>query len=73
MASRWYVGQKDSRRVVFKASETPTLASHGHLYAAVTGPFRTKRGATFHAAFGANNPHVQHVNDAERIAKRLAR
>ena len=69
--SKYYVGSNCSAgvRLVFKADENPTQESHGHLYKSVVGPFRTKRGAMFHAAVGANNPHVRHVNDAERIAK----
>jgi hypothetical protein len=70
--SKFYVGRKDGRRVVFKSDTVPTPASHGHLYNGVTGPFRTKRGAQFDAAFGENNPHVRHVRDAERIAKQIA-
>lgn len=71
MKKKWYVGRKNGRRVVFAAQTNPTQESHGHLFDAVVGPFRTKRGAMFDAALGDNNPHVQHVNDAERIAKRL--
>lgn len=67
---RWYVGRRNGRAAVFTAEFTPTQESHGHLYASVMGPFRTKRGATFDAAFGLNNPHVRHVNDAERIARK---
>ena len=47
----------------------PTQATHGHLYGAVIGPFRTKRGAQFMAKHGRSNPHLQTVDDAERIAK----
>ena len=74
MASRYYVGSNQAAgiRQVFKADQTPTVETHGHIYKSVVGPFRTKRGAMFHAAVGANNPHVQHVNDDERIAKRMA-
>lgn len=71
MAPRIYVGlRKDSgQRERFQWGDTPTPETHGHLYGAVIGPFRTVRGARFMAECGANNPHVQHVNDAERIAK----
>ena len=66
-----YVGicQDSGKREVFKATKEPTFASHGSVYAAVIGPFRTMRGARFMADHGPNNPHVQHVNDAERIAR----
>ena len=68
---RFYVGCKAGAREVFTAECTPTAQTHGTLYAAVIGPFRTKRGAQFMALCGGSNPHVQCVNDAERIAKEL--
>ena len=70
--TRPYVGLKDGRREVFRSITVPTEASHGHLYGAVIGPFRTVRAARFMAQHGANNPHVQTVADAERIATVLA-
>lgn len=39
------------------------------IYMYSIGPFRTRRGADFMAAYGANNPHCQCVADAERLAK----
>ena len=56
----------------FTVRDTPTQETHGHLYAAVIGPFRTVRGARFMVDHGANNPHLQTVWDAERIAKQEA-
>jgi hypothetical protein len=67
---RWYLGIKGARRQVFKADVMPTQESHGAEFNAVVGPFRTKRGAMFHAAFGHNNPHVRTVADAEWYAAR---
>jgi len=65
-----YVGiKKDGTREVFQASQGPTEELYGDLYSAVIGPFRTQRGARFMAEHGANNPHVQTVADAERIAR----
>lgn len=65
-----YVGiKKDSSREVVQSSDGPTQELYGHLYSAVIGPFRTQRGARFMAEHGANNPHVQTVADAERIAR----
>ena len=72
MAQKFYVGRKQGRQMIFKSDTIPTRETHGHLYDSVMGPFRTKRGAMFQVAFGANNPHVQQVSDAERIAKRVA-
>lgn len=54
---------------VFKHGTMPTTKSHGKEYGAVIGPFRTMRGAKFMALYGHNNPHLQTVSDAERIAK----
>ena len=30
----------------------------------------TKRGAEYVAKYGKGNPHIQHVRDAERLAKK---
>ena len=64
-----YVGRTSDKREVFRCAFTPTFDSHGDKYAAVIGPFRTMRGAKFMAEYGAGNPHIYHVDDAERIAK----
>ena len=37
------------------------------------GPFRTKRAALFTQHHGQGNPHIQTVNDAERIARKYAK
>ena len=71
MKSQYFVGLKETRRQVFKSAVIPTRASHGNEFNAVVGPFRTKRAATFFAAFGNNNPHVRCVADAERIARNV--
>ncbi len=49
----------------FTSERTPVRETQGQLYSVVIGPFRTVRGV---AQFGRGNPHVQHVNDAERLA-----
>jgi hypothetical protein len=67
--SRWYVGHKDGRLEIFQSTAIPTFTSHGFVYAAVVGPFRTKRAALYMAQHGRNNPHLLSVGDAERIAK----
>lgn len=67
----WYVGHRNGTMELFKSATTPTFASHGETYAAVIGPFRTKRGAIWMAAYGRNNnPHCQTVDQAEYHAKR---
>ena len=72
---RYYVGLRHGvgkgKRVVFRSAVTPTIKSHGQRYAAVIGPFRTKRAAVMMATFGSGNPHLQTVLDAERMAKRV--
>lgn len=70
--SKYYVGFRADKveRTVFKATETPTRAAFPQ-YGAVVGPFRTKRAAIL-CAVTHPNPHIQHVRDAERIAKENA-
>ena len=70
-----YVGirRADYRYERFTYSITPTLETHGSVYMAVIGPFRSKRGATFMAEHGSGNPHLQTVSEAERIAKANAK
>ena len=69
MAPRCYVGHKTGARVVFQHDAIPTPSSHPQ-FAAVVGPFKTKRAALWAASGAAvSNPHYAHVNDAERIAK----
>jgi len=60
--------------VIFRSATMPTNESHGDLYAAVVGPFRTKAGAEWMAdpIKGRMNPHCRCVNDAERLAKKYA-
>jgi len=69
MRARPYVGiGPDGKRKVFRAASKPEAETHGSIYSAVIGPFRTVRGAEFMAKHGAGNPHCQTVADAERIA-----
>ena len=68
---RYYVGHMKgdaANTEVFTSAQTPTEQTHGAKYGAVTGPFRTKRGAEFMHKHGHNNPHCLSVADAERIA-----
>jgi hypothetical protein len=57
---------------VFRSPAEPTSESHGERYAAVIGPFRTRRAADWmaHPVRGRFNPHCRTVADAERLAKR---
>ena len=65
---QWHVGLMEGKREIFPCIGEPTRASHGHLYLASIGPFRTKRGAIYMRDFGQGNPHCQTVADAERLA-----
>lgn len=71
MIFRYYVGLDGQTRTVFRLSRfcVPTQTSHGSLYQAVIGPFRTNRAAEFMAKAGWNNPHCQTVADAERLSR----
>lgn len=68
-----YVGVRGEKREVFRSEVEPTTESHGGEYAAVIGPFRTRRAADLMARLGGRNPHVRSVADAERIAARMAK
>jgi hypothetical protein len=63
-----WVGCNGVLWVPFSHKETPTYESHGSLYYAVIGPFRTKRGQEFMAKYGQNNPRCLCVADAERLS-----
>ena len=55
---------------VFRNETIPTHGSHGHLYDAVIGPFRTIRGAKFMETYGRGNPHCRNVCEAEHLARK---
>lgn len=59
--------------VLFRSSTIPTKESHGHLYTAVIGPFKSKVGASYFARYGRNNPHIRTADDAERLARAYPR
>lgn len=70
---RIYVGYgKNCLREMFKSAVEPVRTAFGAKYLAVVGPFRTVRGAKAMIHYGENNPHIQHVRDAERIGKKYA-
>jgi hypothetical protein len=69
MRKKWYVGHsKNADDKAFASSSDPTPESYPQFYA-VTGPFKTKRAAIWAEKYGKGNPHFQHVDDAERLAK----
>jgi hypothetical protein len=69
---RYYVGLKFHTRELFKSELEPTEQSHGNLYNAVIGPFKTKRGAIFMRDHGQGNPHCRCVSEAEKLGKKYA-
>lgn len=71
--ARWYVGHRGSGAVgfvAFRSTEEPTEATHGDRFAAVVGPFQTRRAARWAEQYGQSNPHFQTVEDAEYFAAR---
>jgi len=66
----FYLGRRGpDDLVLFRSSTIPTEKSHGHLYPAVIGPFKSKVGASYFARYGRNNPHIRTADDAERLAR----
>ena len=65
----FYLGKcgKDNL-ILFLSSIIPTKESHGHMYEAVIGPFKSKVGASYFARYGRNNPQIRTAEDAERLA-----
>jgi hypothetical protein len=69
MSKRLYVGHlRTGGCAVFRAASRPTEDQYGHLYFAVTGPFRTLAAARLDAD-SFPNPHIYCVADAERIVR----
>ena len=68
---KYYIGieRLTGDYVGFGATEEPTAEEYGPLYTAVIGPFVTRRAQLWAVKYGKNNPHFQHVNDAERLSK----
>ena len=67
--NRWYVGLMHGKRETFLCPFDPTRETHGKLYAAVIGPFNTRKGAEFMRDYGAGNPHCRCVSEAESLAR----
>ena len=66
---KWYIGHRGGIKEIFQAGSAPTEESHGHLYVAAIGPFRTKRAAIWGCQYDA---HWATIAEAERAAKRDA-
>jgi len=70
---KWYVGTAFSKGRMFepfRAARKPTQSSHGKKYGYAIGPFRSKGGAAVMARYGAGNPNLVTVSQAEKMAKR---
>jgi hypothetical protein len=67
MKTRYYLGHGKGFKKVFSLDHVPTPKEFPDMFAFV-GPFITKRAALW-AASQYNNPHYQHVRDAERLSK----
>lgn len=67
----YYTGlsRETHRLQLLYAENMPTEQAYGGKYGAIIGPFRTKRAAVWAVKYGNNNPHFQHVRDAERLSK----
>lgn len=66
----FYLGRrKQDDLVLFRCATIPTKESHGHLYTAVIGPFKSRVGASYFARYGRGNPHIRTADDAERLAR----
>lgn len=65
----FYLGKRsDDDLILIHAAFPPTKQTHGHLYKAVIGPFKSKVGAGYFARYGKNNPDIHTATDAERLA-----
>jgi hypothetical protein len=71
MRHHFYIGidRLTHKFKAFRYIKTPTEANCGDLFAAVIGPFKTKRAALWAEQYGQNNPHFRHVDDAERLCR----
>jgi hypothetical protein len=71
MKKRFYIGYRTDGNILvrelFSSASTPIASQHPQ-YNVSVGPFRTKLGAIVMIRYGYNNPHLQCVRDAERMA-----
>jgi len=66
----FYLGKREEDDLIlFRSAATPAQETHGHLYKAVIGPFKSKVGAGYFARYGRNNPNIRTAADAERLAR----
>lgn len=66
----FYLGKRgEDDLILFHSTAMPTKQTHGHLYKAVIGPFKSKVGAGYFARYGKDNPDIRTAADAERLAR----
>ena len=66
----FYLGKREEDELIlFHSAMPPTKQTHGHLYKAVIGPFKSKVGAGYFARYGRKNPDIRTAADAERLAR----
>ena len=66
----FYLGRRsEDDLILFHSTAIPNKQTHGHLYKAVIGPFKSKVGAGYFARYGSNNPDIRTAADAERLAR----
>jgi hypothetical protein len=66
----FYLGRRgEDVLILFHSTAIPNKQTHGHLYKAVIGPFKSKVGASYFARCGKNNPDIRTAADAERLAR----
>ena len=71
MRKKHYVGLVSGKGLTYFASLTEPTEENQPTFSAVVGPFKTKRAALWAERYGYQNPHFQHVDYAERMARRL--
>jgi hypothetical protein len=66
----FYLGKRsEDDLILFHSAAAPTKQTHGHLYKAIIGPFKSRVGAGYFARYGGANPDIRSADDAERLAR----
>ena len=66
----FYLGKRpQGDLILFRSSNIPNKETHGHLFTAVIGPFKSKVGAHYFARYGRDNPHLHTAKEVERLAR----
>jgi len=66
----FYLGRRgENDLVLFHSALPPTKQTHGHVFKAVIGPFKSRVAAGYFARYGKDNPELRTAADAERLAR----